>query len=98
MRKCGIGFQNTFHRRWARLQQAGYQRRAFQLHRKRLQLVMASPIRRTAVISIAIMLLVLVVASIFVWTRPNVPPHLTIDFLGFTNRNRPYALLAITNR
>jgi len=59
---------------------------------------MASPIRRIAVIGIAVVLLALVVVSMVLLTRPNVPPHLTIDFLGFTNRNRPYALLAITNR
>ncbi len=59
---------------------------------------MASRIPRIACIGIAAALLVSAVASIVLLTRPNVPPHLTIEFLGFTNRNRPYALLAITNR
>lgn len=53
--------------------------------------------RHVAFISVVLMLLTAIVVAIVLWPRAEVAPVLTVEFLGYTNRNRPYALFAITN-
>jgi hypothetical protein len=63
----------------------------------RFNSVMRSWIKRVAVIAAAFALLVAIAGSILLWPGAEVAPKVTIEFLGYTNRNRPYAILAITN-
>jgi hypothetical protein len=65
---------------------------------KRFNFIMGSRIKRVAVIGAALALLVVIAASILFWPGAEIAPKVTIEFLGYTNRNRPYAILAITNR
>jgi hypothetical protein len=58
---------------------------------------MASRIKRVAMISFVLMLLTAIAVAIVLWPRAEVAPMLTVEFLGYTNRSRPYALFAITN-
>ena len=54
-------------------------------------------IKRVAVISVVLMLLAAITVAIVLWPRAEAAPMLTVEFLGYTNRTRPYALFAITN-
>jgi len=58
---------------------------------------MAWRIKRVAVISVVLMLLTAIAVAIVLWPRADAAPMLTVEFLGYTNRTRPYALFAITN-
>ena len=58
---------------------------------------MAVWIKRVARICAALMLLMAITVAIALWPRAEVAPMLTVEFLGYTNRTRPYALFAITN-
>lgn len=58
---------------------------------------MAWRIKRVAVTSLVLTLLTAIAVAIVLWPRVEVPPTLTVEFLGYTNRNRPFALFAITN-
>ena len=58
---------------------------------------MAFWIKRVAVVSVVFALLAAIAIAIVLWPRAEVAPMLTVEFLGYTNRNRPYALIAITN-
>jgi hypothetical protein len=58
---------------------------------------MALWIKRVAAISVVLVLLAAIAIAIVFWPRAEVAPMLTVEFLGYTNRTRPYALFAITN-
>jgi hypothetical protein len=58
---------------------------------------MALRIKRVALICVALMLLMAITVAIVLWPRADAAPTLTVEFLGYTNRNRPFALFAITN-
>ena len=58
---------------------------------------MSSRIKRIALIGAVFASLVVIAGSILFWPRAEVAPKVTIKFLGYTNRNQPYAILAITN-
>jgi hypothetical protein len=58
---------------------------------------MALWIKCVAVISVVWVLLSAIAVAIVLWPRADAAPLLTVEFLGYTNRTRPYALFAITN-
>ena len=58
---------------------------------------MGSRNKRVAIIGAVVALLIVMAGSILFWPGAEVAPTVTIEFLGYTNRNRPYAILAITN-
>ena len=63
----------------------------------RFNSVMGSRIKRMAMIGGVIALLVVIAGAILFWPGAEVAPKVTVEFLGYSDRNRPYAILAITN-